>query len=190
VITRYFWKAAPQCHNNNKTQIYIRLTALCPGLPRWAGTRKVKPIWILLKQEAVSGSSISWAICKSAPRSRQITTPAPYHLVSLRFLQAECPSCHRNNSVKARKAQTINTKHTIKQQMETATRSYKMTNKLTNRKANLTQILWVRASSLSLCWTARLESDISSDLVWSEDQDSSEIMLNKSVVTATRNYSW
>ena len=36
--------------------------------------RKVKPIWILLKQETVSGSGISWAICKSAPRSRQITT--------------------------------------------------------------------------------------------------------------------
>ena len=34
-----------------------------PELPRWAGTRKVKPIWILLKQETVSGSGISWAIC-------------------------------------------------------------------------------------------------------------------------------
>jgi len=53
-----------------------RLTALCPGLP---GTRKVKPIWILLKQETMSGSGISWAICKSAPRSRQITTPTPHH---------------------------------------------------------------------------------------------------------------
>ena len=52
-----------------------------PGLPRWAGTRKVKPIWILLKQETVSGSGISWNICKSAPRSRQITTPAPHHSV-------------------------------------------------------------------------------------------------------------
>ena len=52
-------------------------TALCPGLPGWAGTRKVKPIWILLKQETVSGSGISWTVCKSAPRSRQITTPAP-----------------------------------------------------------------------------------------------------------------
>jgi len=28
---------------------HTHLTALCPGLPRWAGTRKVKPIWILLK---------------------------------------------------------------------------------------------------------------------------------------------
>ena len=50
-------------------------------LPRWAGTRKVKPIWILLKQETASGSGISWAICKSAPCSRQITMPKPRHLV-------------------------------------------------------------------------------------------------------------
>ena len=42
-----------------------------PGLPGWAGTRKVKPIWISQKQETVSGSGISWAICKSAPRSCQ-----------------------------------------------------------------------------------------------------------------------
>ena len=56
--------------------LHTRLTTLCPGIPGWAGTRKVKPIWILLKQETVSGSGISWAICKSAPRSRQITTPA------------------------------------------------------------------------------------------------------------------
>ena len=63
---------------------HTRLTALCPGLPRWAGTRKVKPVWILQKQETVSGSGISWAICKSAPRSRQITTPAPHHSVFYR----------------------------------------------------------------------------------------------------------
>ena len=57
-----------------------------PGLPRWAGNRKVKPTWILLKQETVGGSGISWAICKSAPRSRQITTPAPHHYS---FLQVD-----------------------------------------------------------------------------------------------------
>ena len=55
-----------------------------PGLPGWAGTRKVKPIWILLKQETASGSGISWAICKSAPRSRQITTPASHRSVFYR----------------------------------------------------------------------------------------------------------
>ena len=66
------------------THTHTRLTALCPGLPGWAGTRKVKPIWSLLKQETVSGSGISWVICKSAPRSRQITTPAPHHSVFYR----------------------------------------------------------------------------------------------------------
>ena len=45
---------------------------------------KVKPIWILLKQETVSGSGISWAICQFAPRSRQITTPVPHHSVFYR----------------------------------------------------------------------------------------------------------
>ena len=60
------------------------LMALCPGLPRWAITTKVKPIWILLKQETVSGSGIIWAICKSAPRCRQITMPAPHHSVFCR----------------------------------------------------------------------------------------------------------
>jgi len=68
-----------------------------PGLPGWASTRKVKTIWILLKQEIVSGSGISWAICKSAPCSRQITNP-------LSFKQARCPSCHPTNSIKALKA--------------------------------------------------------------------------------------
>ena len=48
------------------------------GLPRWAGTRKAKPIWILLKQETVSVTGISLAICKSAPCSKQITTPVFY----------------------------------------------------------------------------------------------------------------
>jgi len=32
------------------------------GIPGSAGTRKVKTIWILLKQGTVSGSGISWAI--------------------------------------------------------------------------------------------------------------------------------
>ena len=86
--------------NTLYTHTHTRLTALCRGLPRSAGTRKVKPIWILLEQETVSGSGISWAICKSAPHSRQITTPV-LHYSS--FLQAGCPSCRPTNSVKALK---------------------------------------------------------------------------------------
>ena len=51
----------------NLPQTHTRLTAHFPGLPKLANTREVKPIWILLEQETVSGSGISWAICKSAP---------------------------------------------------------------------------------------------------------------------------
>ena len=79
---------------------HTRLTALFLGLPRWTGTRKVKPTWILLKQETVSGSGISWAICKSASYSTQITTPAPHPSVVYRpdaLPAAQCPT----DSVKA-----------------------------------------------------------------------------------------
>ena len=86
--------------------------ALFLVLPRWAGTRKVKPIWISLKQETVSGSGISWAICQSAPRCRQISMPAPHHSV---FLQAGCPSCHPANSVRALKIKQIDLKVAVQQ---------------------------------------------------------------------------
>ena len=72
-----------------------RLTALYPGLPGWAGTRKVKPVRILLKQETVSGSGIGWAICKSAITDNHAST------LPLSFLQAGCPSCRPTNSVNA-----------------------------------------------------------------------------------------
>jgi len=50
-------------------------------------------------------SGISWTICKSASRSRQITMPA-LHYSS--FLQAGCPSCRPTDSVKALKALLVN----------------------------------------------------------------------------------
>ena len=68
-----------KCVRIKKLHTHTCLRALFPGLPGWAGTRKVKPIWILLKQETVSGSGISWAICKSESRSRQITMPVLHH---------------------------------------------------------------------------------------------------------------
>jgi len=69
---------------------------LCPGLPGWAGTRKVKPIWILLKQETVR------QICTSLQTDNHAGTPP------LSFLQAGCPSCRPTNSVKAMKATVRN----------------------------------------------------------------------------------
>ena len=58
----FFFTCNSNCEQNTKKaelHTHTRLTALFPGLPRWASTRKVKPIWILLKQETVSGSGIS-----------------------------------------------------------------------------------------------------------------------------------
>jgi len=72
--------------------------ALYPGLPGWAGTRMVKSIWILLKQEAVSDIGISWAICKFAPRSRQITMPAPHHSVFTGRMPFLPPNQHRQGT--------------------------------------------------------------------------------------------
>ena len=74
------FSAADHCNEPGKycfTHTHACLMALCPGLPGWAGTRKVKPIWILLKQETVSDNGISRAICKSAPRFRQIPRQHP-----------------------------------------------------------------------------------------------------------------
>jgi len=60
-----------RCHTT-----HTRLTALYPGLPGRAGTRKVKT-----NLDFSEARDSEWAICKSAPRSRQITTPAPHHSV-------------------------------------------------------------------------------------------------------------
>jgi len=82
------------------THTHTCFTALFPRLPGWAGPRKVKPIWILLKQETVSGSGISWAICKYAPCSRQITMPATHHSVFYRpdALPATQPTVSNSNN--------------------------------------------------------------------------------------------
>ena len=62
---------------NTHTHTHTRLTALFPGLPRWASTRKGKSIWILLKHETVSGSGISWAhvqVCTSLQADNHAST--------------------------------------------------------------------------------------------------------------------
>jgi len=64
----------------------------------------------------MSGSGISWAICKSAPQPGQITTPAPHHSV---FFQAGCPSCHPTNNVKALKAKSTEVYKYVKYKLET-----------------------------------------------------------------------
>ena len=46
----------------------------------------------------MSGSGISWAICKSAPRSRQITTPAPTTQIFTGRLPFLPPNQHRQST--------------------------------------------------------------------------------------------
>ena len=92
-------------HTNTRTRTRA-LTAICPGLPMWAGTRKVKPIWILLKQETVSGSGISWAICKYSPCSRQITTPLGFFTGRMPFLP---PNKQRQSSESKEKNMLLET---------------------------------------------------------------------------------
>jgi len=58
-------------HTNIHTQPFYRPLGFCLGLPlvSWhqkGKTRKVKTNLDLLEEEIVSGSGISWAICKSA----------------------------------------------------------------------------------------------------------------------------
>ena len=69
-------------HLNTHTHTH---THIHPFNGPFSGTTRVgryqKGNWILLKQETVSGSGISWAIGKSAPCSRQTTTPAPHSSV-------------------------------------------------------------------------------------------------------------
>ena len=105
----YCYTQSPQDANETSICTYIHpFNGHFSGTTRISRYQKGKPIWILLMQETVSGSGISWATCKSAPSSRQITTPAPHHSV---FLQAGCPICRPTNSVKALKAHNFINKY-------------------------------------------------------------------------------
>ena len=71
------------CHTQTHTRTHP-FNGPLSGTTQVSRYQKAKPIWILLKEETVSGSGISWAVCKSAPLSRWITTPAPHHSVFCR----------------------------------------------------------------------------------------------------------
>jgi len=111
------------------THTHTRLTALFPGLPRWAGTRKAKPIWILLNQETVSGSGISWTICKSAPRSRQIIMPTSHHSVFYRpdALPAAQPTALKHWLATAKQNHRIHVQ-SFQWSIHTVTSSYTISN--------------------------------------------------------------
>ena len=80
---------------------HTRLTALFPGLPRWASTTKVKPIWFYWskRQWVAVASAGPYASLHLAPDRQPCQHPT-----TLFFLQAGCPFCQPTNSIKALKA--------------------------------------------------------------------------------------
>ena len=70
------------------THAHTCLTALFLGLHRWAGTRKVKPIWILLKQD----SEWQWhqpsrmQVCTSRPTCHASTSTLSFFTGRIPFL--------------------------------------------------------------------------------------------------------
>ena len=82
------------------THTHTCLMALCPGLPGWAGTTKVKPVDFTEARD----SEWHWhqlgrmQVCILLQTDNHASTPP------LSFLQAGCPSCRTTNSVKALKA--------------------------------------------------------------------------------------
>ena len=69
---------------NTHTHTHTHLTSLFPGLPGKAGTRKVKPIRILLKQEPVTLKKL-----RLKQRTAQHTQPRLYN--GLRYVPEKLP---------------------------------------------------------------------------------------------------
>jgi len=92
------------------THTHTRLTALCPGLPGWAGNRKVKSIWILLKQETVSGSGISWPYSSLLQTDNHASTPPLLFTGRMPFLP---PNQQRQSTEEQGQVQGYNQTKTI-----------------------------------------------------------------------------
>ena len=89
----------------NTCYYYTRLTASFPGQRGWAGTRKAKTSLDLNESRAsriVRDDGVLGAMASAGPSANnlQITTSIPHHS----FLQAGCSCWHQTNSVKAPKA--------------------------------------------------------------------------------------
>ena len=82
------------CLKTSNTQ--TRLTAHFPGLPRWARTRKVKPIWILLKRQWVAlASAGNMQVCTSLQIDNHASTP-PLFFYRLDALPAAQPTASKH----------------------------------------------------------------------------------------------
>jgi len=80
---------------------HTRLMALCLGLPGWAGTRKVKPIWHQLGHMQV---------CTSLQTDNHTSTPPGHHSV---FYRPDALPAAQSTASQHFKAQTYNTQNNI-----------------------------------------------------------------------------
>ena len=80
------------------THTHTRIMAHCPGLPRWAGTGKVKTN---LNFTEARGSEWQWHQLGHMQAGTSLQTDDHASTPPLSFLQARCPSCRPTNSVKA-----------------------------------------------------------------------------------------
>ena len=77
---------------------YNHFTTLCPGLPRWVGTRRINHsgfCWSRHDEVAVASAEPHASYLRFALEDYHASTS------SVRFLWAGCPSWHPPNSVKA-----------------------------------------------------------------------------------------
>jgi len=129
------------CLNANNCQVvYARALELLlhafngplSGTTQVSQYQKGKTSLDLLEQEIVSGSGISWAICKYAPHPRQITTSASHHSVFRGLVVVHikiCP-CHLyGNSLNSAKA--LNALHQIKHTLAICIITFKSFNTVT-----------------------------------------------------------
>ena len=70
-------------HTHTVTLVFYGPRGFCPGLPRWAGTRNVKPIWIYWSKTAVQMPSIiigwGWKMKRQFPTSVYISDACNSH---------------------------------------------------------------------------------------------------------------
>ena len=93
-------------HTHTHSHTHTRLTALFPGLPGWAGTREVKPIWILLKQEWQWHQLGHMQVCTSLQADNHASTSP------LSFFTGRMPFLSPNQQRQSTEGTTSKRKHT------------------------------------------------------------------------------
>jgi len=96
----------------------------------------------------VSGSGISWAICKSAPHDRQITKPAPHRS---NFLQAGCPS-YRPTMSKHWRQNPNETPKPIHTKFGMGDYVCDITLHTENKRDQSSRVVWANGWNITLAW--------------------------------------